>query len=130
VVPVKDRVLVRVHHACARLNVELRKLFPLHLLQRSCSMDRLVPASLFAADLFVSVLYAVDAESNRDVKLWTFLENACHIREYPLMDLAVRHQINRIELVVLIERTHDLGQVLSRKRFTAGENENSEIAAE
>ena len=46
------------------------------------------------------------------------------------MDLAVRHQIDRIELVVLVERANDLGQVFSRERLAAREHQNAEIAAE
>src|SRR5688500_4116758 len=45
------------------------------------------------------------------------------------MDLAVRHQINRVKLVVLVERTDDLGQVLSCERLAAGEHEHAEVSA-
>ncbi len=46
------------------------------------------------------------------------------------MDLAVRHQVNRIELVVLVKRPDDLRQVLSRERLAAREDQHAEIAAE
>ena len=118
------------HHAGAGLNIELRKLLALHLLQRARGMDRLVPASLFAADLFVRILHPVDPERDRNVQLRTFFHDARDIREDTLVDLAVRHQVNRIELVVLVKRANDLRQVFSRKRLAAGKHKHAEIAAE
>ena len=108
VVPVEDSILVRMHHAGAGLNVELRILFFLHLLECSRRVDRLVPASLFAADLFVSFLHPVDTERDADVQVGALVHDPRDIGKYAWVYLAVRHQINRIKLVVLIERTNDL----------------------
>src|SRR5690606_14916555 len=113
----------------ARLYIELRILFPLHLLQRACCVDRLVPASLFTADLLVGLFHTVDAESYGDVEIRAFIEDTRDVREDPRMDLAVRHQVNRIKLVVLVKRPDDLRQVLTRKRFAAGKDQNAKIAA-
>src|SRR5690606_20394031 len=130
IVPLKDRVLVRMHHAGACLNVQLRILLPLHLLQRPSSVDRLVPTSLFSSDLLVSLFQPIDPESDGDVQFRTFVHDAGNIRKYPGMDLPVGHKIDRIELVVLIESSYDLRQILSSERFAAGEHKNTEVAAQ
>ena len=46
------------------------------------------------------------------------------------MDLAVRHQIHRIEFIVFVKCPDDLRQILSGERFTAGKHKHTEIAAE
>src|SRR5207245_6832609 len=46
------------------------------------------------------------------------------------LNLTIRHQINRFEIVVPIERADDFRQVFARKWLAARQNQNSEIAAE
>src|SRR6185436_18000940 len=99
----------------------------LHLLERTRRVDRFVPASLFTSDLFVGFLNTIDAERDGDVQIRAFVEDPGHIRKYALMDLSVRHQVNRVKLVVLVKRTNDLRQVLSCERLAAGKNQHAEI---
>ena len=67
VVPVEDGLFIRVHHAGTGLNIKARILLLFHLLQRARRVDRLVPASLFAADLFVSFLHPVDPKCDANI---------------------------------------------------------------
>src|SRR4029453_4967978 len=93
-------------------------------------MDRLVPASLFSANLFVRFFNPVDAEGYGHVKVRTFVKDPCHVGKYSLMDLPVRHQINRVEFFFFVKRTDDLWQVLSREWLATGKDQHAEISAE
>jgi hypothetical protein len=93
-------------------------------------VNRFVPTSLFAPNLFVRFLHSINSESNCYIQIWIFLQNARYIREDSGMNLSVRHYINRIEFVVSIKRVANFRQILARERFAARENQNTEIAAE
>ena len=129
IVPFEDGVLIRVHEAGAGLDVEARVL-ALDRLQLARGVDGDVPRAGLLADLLVLVFEAVDAEGDRHVQVRALFQNSRHVRDDALLDLPVRHEINRFELVVLVEGADDFRQVLARERFAPGEDEDAEVAAE
>ena len=74
-------------------------------------------------------LQAVDAERDRNVQVRTFVKDARDIGNDPLLNLAVRHQVNRFEPVVLVKSVSDFGKVLSRERFPACNDQDSKVCA-
>ena len=129
VVPLEDPVLVAVHEACAGLDVELR-VFLLDLLQLSRGIDSDVPASGLLADRFMIFLHAVDAQGHRDVETGTLVQNSRDIRDDALLNLSIRHQIDRFQLVVPAEGPRDFRQVLAGKGFAARDDQYAEIGAQ
>src|SRR5216117_1841827 len=128
VVPLEDPVLVAVHEAGAGLYIEPRVLF-LDGLKLACGVDDDVPASRLLTDRVEVFLQAVDAKGDRHVQVRTFVQDACDVGNDPLLDLAVRHQVDRFQLVVLVESSRDFGKVLSCKRFAARNDQNAEIGS-
>src|SRR5262249_9008187 len=128
VVPLEDPVLVAVYEAGAGLYIQPRVLF-LDGLELAGGVDDDVPASRLLTDRVVVFLQAVDAEGDRHVQSRTFVQDACDVGNDPLLDLAVRHQVDRFQLVVLMESSRNFGKVLSRKRFTARNDQNAEIGS-
>src|SRR5262249_16215829 len=59
-----------------------------------------------------------------------FLKDALNVRQNPLLNLAVRHQINRFEPVVFVKGARDLRQVLASKRFTAGNDQDAKVCSQ
>src|SRR5205809_1069630 len=129
VVPLEDPVLVAVHEAGAGLYIEPRVLF-LDGLKLACGVDDDVPASRLLTNRVVVFLQAVDAKGDRHVQSRTFVQDACDVGNDPLPDLAVRQQVDRFQLVVLVESSRDFGKVLSRNRFAARNDQHAEIGAE
>src|SRR5262245_17438379 len=120
--------MVAVHEAGASLDIE-SGIFLLDRLKLSRGVDGDIPASRLLTDLFLIFFQAVDAEGNRHVEFRALLKNARDVRNNPLLNLAVRHQVDRFELVVLVKRSGDLGKILSREGFAAGDDQNAEIGA-
>src|SRR5262245_27950018 len=98
IVPLEDAILVRIHKAGAGLNVEPRDL-ALDRLKLARRINSFIPASSLAANLFVLIFQAVNAERDGDVESGAFLQNAGDVGDDPLLDAAVRHQVDRFELV-------------------------------
>src|SRR5262249_31645825 len=106
VVPLEDAILIRIHKAGAGLNVEPGN-FALDRLKLTRGVNGLVPASGLAANLLVLLFQAVDAERDGDVEFGALFEDAGDIGNDPLLDAAVRHQVDRFEFVVFIKRADD-----------------------
>ena len=81
-------------------------------------------------DLFVIFLQSVDAQRDRDVQIRALVQDARNVRKDPLLDLTVRHQVDRLEFVVLVKRPRDFRQVLTGERLAAGDDQDAEIGAE
>src|SRR5262245_16717766 len=129
VVPLEDPVLIRVHKAGAGLNVEPGG-FALDRLELARRVNGLVPTPGLAANLLVLFLQTVDAERDGDVEPGAFFEDARDVGHDPLLDAAVRHQVDRFEFVVLIKRADDFGQILARKRLAARDDQDGQFASE
>src|SRR5215510_5872197 len=129
VVPLEDAILVRVHKAGAGLNVEPGD-FALDRLKLAGGVNGLVPTPDLAANLLVLFFQAVHAESDGDVEIGAFFEDAGDVGHDPLLDAAVRHQVDRFELVVFIKRADDFGQVFARERLASRDDQDGQLAAE
>src|SRR2546421_9740507 len=108
------------HEAGAGLQVETRVLL-LHRLQLAGRFDRDRPRTGLLPNLVVLLLQSVDTHCDRHVQVRAFFENARDVRKDSLLNLSVRHQVNRLKIVVSIERTDDLRQVLAREWLAAGQ---------
>src|SRR5258706_247092 len=126
-VPVKNCVLIRIHEAGASLHVELRIRF-LDRLQLACGIDCDVPGTWLLTNLFMRRLNTVDPERNSHVQFGTLFEDASDVRKDSLLNLSVRHDVDRLELVVLVKSLRDFRKVFARERFTAGENQDAQVA--
>src|SRR6185436_6070597 len=76
------------------------------------------------------LLWTVDAERNGDVQIRTLLKHTGHVRKDSFLNLPVRHDVNRFELVVGVESARYFRKVLARKRFSAGENQDAQVATQ
>ena len=117
------------HEAGARLQVETRVLL-LHCLQFARRLDSYRPRPCLLSNFVVLLLQTVDAHSDRDVKVRALFENSCHVRKDALLNLSIRHQVNRFEFVVTIERTYDFRQIFAREGIAPGKDEHAEVPAE
>ncbi len=82
------------------------------------------------SNLLVLFFQAVNAERDRDVQRWALLKNARDVRQNALLNLAVRHQINRFQTIVRVKGANDFRQVFARERLAARYDEHAKIAAQ
>ena len=75
-------------------------------------------------------LQTIDAQGHRNVQVGTLFQDPRNVRENAFLNLAIRHHIDRLQLVVPVERANDFRQILARKRLATGQNQNAEIAAQ
>src|SRR5215510_6329499 len=129
VVPLKDAVLIRVHKAGAGLDVE-PGYFALDRLKLAGGVNGFIPTPDFTANFLVLFFQAVDAERDCDVEFRAFFKDSGDVGHDALLDAAVRHQIDRFEVVVFVKRADHFGQVLARERLAARDDQYRELAAE
>ena len=67
---------------------------------------------------------AVNAKRHCDIEFWALIQNARNIWNDPLLDAAVRHQVDGFELVVFIKGAHDFRQIFAREWLTPGQNQD------
>src|SRR5258708_40151032 len=118
--------MIGIHEAGARLHIKT-VIFFFDRLKLSRSVDRDVPRSWFLSNFLVLVLQSVNSKSNSHVEIRTFLQDSCDIRKDSLLNLSVGHNVDRFELIVLIERFGNLRQILAGKRFTASKNQHTKV---
>src|SRR4030095_12529777 len=110
------------------LNIELR-IFLLNGLQLTSCVDCDIPRARLLTDLFMLRFWSIDSQGNCNVEIRTLLKNLGYIRKDSLLNLSVRHDVDRFELVVCVESPSYIRQILARKRLAAGKNQNAQVAA-
>ena len=93
-------------------------------------VDRDLPGTGLLTNLVVLFLQAVDTHRDRDVQVGTLFQNARDVGEDSFLNLSVRHQVNRFEIIMTIKRADDFRQVFPSKWLAAGEDQHAEIPAE
>jgi hypothetical protein len=78
----------------------------------------------------VLFLQSIDAHRYGDVEVRAFFEDTGDVGKNSLLNLTVRHQVNRFQIVVAIKRVDNLGQVFAGKWLAAGQNQHAQVAAE
>src|SRR4030095_1125777 len=111
------------------LNIELR-IFLLNGLQLTSCVDCDIPRARLLTDLLMLRFWSIDSQGNCNVEIRTLLKNVGYIRKDSLLNLSVRHDVDRFEFVVLIKRSSDARQVLPGEGFTSGQNQHSEISTQ
>ena len=76
------------------------------------------------------VLQAIDAERNRHVQTRTLFEDTRDVGKDSFLNLTVRHDVDRFQLIVLVKSAGDFGKIFPRERFAPSENQHPEVAAE
>ena len=90
IVPLENRVLVRMHEAGAGLQIEPR--IPLlHCLQLARGIDRDRPRARLLSDLVMLLRQSIYTHRHGDVQIRTLFQNARHIGKDSFLNLTVRH---------------------------------------
>src|SRR5438132_5444593 len=98
------------HEASASLDIQLLILL-LHSLQLTSSIDGDLPRTGLLANLVVLIFQPVDAQRNRHIQVRTLIKKARDVGNNSLLNLSVRHQINRFEVVMSIETADELRKI-------------------
>ncbi len=93
-------------------------------------LDRDIPRTRLLPDLLVLAFQTINSQGNSNVQIRTFLEDPCDVGKYSLLNLPVRHNVNRLELIVGIKGTGDFRQVFSCKRLAAGKYQHTQVATQ
>jgi hypothetical protein len=76
------------------------------------------------------VLQAIDAERNGNVQTRALFEDTRDVGKDSFLNLTVRHDVNRFQLIVLVKGAGDFGKIFPRERFASSENQHTEVSAE
>ena len=111
------------------MHVEFR-IFLLDRLKLAGGVDGDIPGAGFLANLLVRHFETVNSESDGDVQIRTLFQDASDVGKDSFLNLSVRHDVNRLELVVLVKALRYFRQILARERLAAGKNQDAQIAAQ
>src|SRR5687767_4100390 len=73
---------------------------------------------------------SIDTQRDGDVQVRTLLQDPGDVGKDPLLDLTVRHDVNRFKIVVLVESARDLRKILTSERLATGQDQDAKIAPE
>ena len=102
----------------------------LNRLQLAGGINCNVPRAWLLPYLLVLIFEPINTKSHCDIEIGAFFQDSSYVRKDSLMNLSVGHDVDRLELIVVIESARDLRQVFARKRLATGENQNPKIPAQ